>query len=146
MLFKMQGNPMLNPKPQMEKKKYPISVHFVYPGKFDMNDPVIRKLREFCQELNIDFMCREFDSYVYREDRDYIEKLPALQLYEKGKWEETFYPYARPIQIILESYKKFQKLEKEKLEAKERWNQKIKNLKRILTLKTDSKVPPTILY
>lgn len=99
-------NPMLQ-KNVIKRETYPIKVVFVYKEPFDRNDPVFKKIREFCGDLNIEFEPRQYDSGVYKHDRDTITRLPALHLYENDRHEKTFYPETRPIQIIFQSYEKF---------------------------------------
>lgn len=104
-LLKMM-NPMLQ-KTITKRPTFPIKVVFVYKEPFDRNDPIFRKIRDFCGDLNIEFQPREYDSEIYRHDRDNVTRVPAIHLYEKDRHEKTFYPEIRPIQIIFQSYEKF---------------------------------------
>lgn len=113
-------------------KKYPIKVSFIYKREsFDRDDPIFKKIKELCSDLNIEFQVRQFDSFMYREDRDNITHLPALHIYEKGYREETFYPETRAVQIIMNSYNKFKNMKKRE------WDEPLKRLLKRLSLKTD---------
>jgi hypothetical protein len=103
------------------RPKYPIKVYYVYKKPHNSNDETFLTIRDWCKELNIDFYPREYDSYKFREDRDEIERLPALHLFEREVRDTTFYPDRRPLQVIEEAYRKFEQKEREEKEKKEAW-------------------------
>jgi hypothetical protein len=125
-----------------------IRVQYVYDSAYDENDPIIRKIKEYCSFMNIKLEFREFDSVVHDEDRDFITKLPAIQIYKKFQYEVTDYPDKNPIVAIRNVYEKFELEQLEYLAKKQIWDEKINYLKRIFkrdSLKTDSRIPITKL-
>ena len=108
-------NPMYSPK-VLKRELLPVKVCYVYKEPFDRNDPIFKKIRDFCHDMNIMFEAREFDSDSYRHDRYNITRLPAMHLYEQGKHETTFYPNGRPIQTI------FQACERVYQKPKQKWS------------------------
>lgn len=117
-----------------------MEVHYVYRKCIDENDPVFRKIQEFCELNEIELYAREFCSITYEEDRDYILQLPALQIYKEGEHRSTAYPNFRPIQFLQLENEKIQ-LENLEFESKKQiWEERIKYLKRMFrSSKTDSK-------
>jgi hypothetical protein len=98
--------------------------------------------------MNIKLEFREFDSVLHAEDRDFITKLPAIQIYKKFQYEVTDYPDKNPIVAIRNVYEKFELEQLEYLAKKQIWDEKINYLKRIFkrdSLKTDSRIPITKL-
>lgn len=128
---------------------YPIRVDYVVKEIEDENDPVIRKIQELCIDLKIDFRIREFDSTMYLEDREYITRLPAVQIYEKDLHSQIVFMNERPALAIRQTYDKFELEYLNHLAKKQIWNEKLKYLKRIFlkkaSLKTDSVESKTTL-
>lgn len=117
-----------------------MDLHYVYETNVDTNDPILRKILEFCSTRDIGVKLRRFNSILNEEDRDLITHLPAVQLYKNKEYEQTFYPDFKPIQFLQLEYDKYQ-LELFELESKRQiWEAKIKHLKNLFrSLKTDSK-------
>lgn len=132
-----------------ENTMYPIRVDYVVKEIEDENDPVIRKIQELCIDLKIDFRIREFDSTMYLEDREYITRLPAVQIYEKDLHSQIVFMNERPALAIRQTYDKFELEYLNHLAKKQIWNEKLKYLKRIFlkkaSLKTDSVESKTTL-
>jgi hypothetical protein len=126
---------------------YPIRVDYVIQEDYDENDPILRKIQEFCLGIKIDFHIREFDPIKYYEDRDYIERVPAIQIYERGEYTNTLFPDQRPIPFIREIHDKFETEYFNRLAKQQIWEEKIKYLKRMFfkraSLKTDLLKPKT---
>ena len=88
----MQESTIKRPVTPPSPKKYPIRVVYVYRPPCNYKDSMLCTIRDWCKQINADFNCLEYDSFKYREDRDEIERLPAIHLYEDGRRESTFYP------------------------------------------------------
>lgn len=115
-------------------------LEYIFKDDVDMNDPIIRKLQEYCDMMKILFEVREFDSIEHDHDRHYITKLPAIHIYKKGYY-DTIYPDEKPIQIIQLLHNKFDLEELEYLSKTQIWDEKLKHLRRVFrkqSLKTDS--------
>jgi len=116
-----------------------MELHYVYDSNVDTNDPILRKILEFCNGRDISVKLREFDSHTNDEDKDYITHLPALNIYVRGVYQDTIYPDFKPIQFLSLEYEKFQLKELEMESKKQIWEARIKHLKSIFRLlKTDS--------
>jgi hypothetical protein len=141
---------MLNPiHCNEENRMYPICVNFVVEEIDDVNDPVLRKIEELCLHLNIEFHLREFEPTKYIEDRHYITRLPAIQIYERGLCVQTVFTDEKPFLAIRQIHDKFEMEYLNRLAKKQIWDEKLKYLKRIffrkVSLKTDSVEPRTRL-
>jgi len=118
-----------------------MQVQYIFQEDVDMNDPNLRKIQEYCEMRNILFTTRLFDSDKYEEDRFYITKLPAIHLYYKTQYYDTYFPDERPVREIRLVYSKFEIEEMEYLAKKQIWDEKLKYIKRMFhqrSLKTDS--------
>jgi hypothetical protein len=118
-----------------------MEVQYIFQEDVDTNDPEFRKIQEYCEMRNILFTTRLFDSTKYEEDRFFITKLPAIQVYYKRNYYDTYFPDERPIREIRLVYSKFEIEEIAYLAKKQIWNEKLKYIKRIFqerSLKTDS--------
>ena len=118
-----------------------MQVQYIFQEDVDMNDPNLRKIQEYCEMRNILFTIRLFDSTEYEEDRYFITKLPAIQVYYKKQYYDTYFPDERPIREIRLVYSKFEIEEMEYLAKKQIWDEKLKYIKRMFqhrSLKTDS--------
>ena len=123
---------------------YPIRVDYVYEEEYDENDPILRKVIEYCDLMKIKFIPRQFDPLHKDEDRQYITSLPAIQIYERDNHSETTFPNRSPINIIRNVYEKLELAHLERLAKQQIWDERIKHLKRMFTLgslKTDSTRP-----
>jgi hypothetical protein len=67
-------------------------VHAVYDWKKPVKEEVFDEMRIFCKEHHIAHELREFLPEPLQEDREYIERLPAFQIYLEGEYEKTAYP------------------------------------------------------
>jgi hypothetical protein len=132
---------MLNPIHLKDSKRmYPVRVEYVFIDTCDTNDPILRKIIEYCSLMKIEFQIREFNPTELEEDKCNIEKLPAIQLYEKNYYADTCYPEINPIPKIQSIYEKLELEHLEYLSKKQIWDEKLKFLKRIFRLnssKTD---------
>lgn len=117
-----------------------MELHYVSEYYVDTNDPILRKVIEFCQTNTIPVKAREFDPMRYSEDSTYIERLPAIQLYIRNVYEDTIYPDFKPIQVLRLEFEKFQLQELERESKRQIWDERIRYLKNLFYFsKTDSK-------
>ena len=73
------------------KHAHKIAVDAVYDEKRPSLE-TFDEMKKFCIENYIRFEIRNFDSDALVEDREFIEKLPAFQLYILAEYEKTVYP------------------------------------------------------
>jgi hypothetical protein len=92
--------------------------------------------------MSIHFDTRLFDPTEYEHDRDCITKLPAIHIYNKKQYYDTYYPAEYPIQKIRLLHEKFDIEELEYLAKKQIWDEKLKYIRRLFrrSLKTDSRL------
>jgi hypothetical protein len=118
-----------------------MQIEYIFQKEIDIHDPILRKLYEYCEHMNILFTTRVFDSITYDHDRECIMKLPAIHIYNKNQYHETYYPDEQPVQKIRLLYAKFELEEMEYLAKKQIWDERLKYIKRLFrkrSLKTDS--------
>lgn len=117
-----------------------MEVHYVHNTEVDQNDPILRKIQEFCEYFGLKFKIREFDSSEFEEDRDNISSLPAIQVYIKKYYEDTIYPCSSPLQRLHDTFSKYDIAEMERKAKKQIWESRIRYLKsKFCSLKTDLK-------
>jgi len=116
-----------------------MEIHYVHDSNVDTNDPVLRKILEFCDSRDIAIKLRPFNPTEYDEDKDFITKLPAFNIYKRKEYQDTIYPDFKPIQFLTLEFEKFQLEEFERESKKQIWEARLKHLKSIFrSLKTDS--------
>ena len=74
------------------KHAHKLMVQAVYDWKKPVKEEVFDKMRIFCTEHHIPYGFREFLPEPLQEDREYIERLPAFQIYLESEYEKTAYP------------------------------------------------------
>lgn len=121
------------PPPRAAPCYLPIRIAYVHAVGVDVNDPFVPKFRDFCHEQKVHFTTREYAPRKYSEDCDFIERLPAIQLYERGYVHKTFYPNTRPTQIVEEEVERYQKRMRAKQASKRLWNRRFTELKQSVT-------------
>lgn len=118
-----------------------MEIHYVHNERQDMNDPILRKILDYCQLHDMKVTVRNFNPNQYDEDREEIRYLPAIHLYKRGQHEDTFYPDQKPVQFLHREYQKFDIEEMEREAKKQIWEERIRFLRRVFcSLKTDSKL------
>lgn len=75
------------------KHAHKLAVHAVYDWKRPVKEEIFDEMRKFCKENHIAHEFREFLPDAMEEDREYIEQLPAFQIYLQGDYEKTAYPH-----------------------------------------------------
>jgi CRISPR/Cas system CSM-associated protein Csm4 (group 5 of RAMP superfamily) len=117
-----------------------MELHYIYENNVDTNDPILRKICEFCSTRNITVSIREFSSVLYEDDQNYITHLPAIHMYIDKGYVETIYPDSKPIQFLKLEYDKYELELLERESKKQIWEAKINHLRNLFrSLKTDSK-------
>lgn len=92
----------------------PILVTCVVGALQDAAAENIQVIKKFVLEKGLLFETREYNSWSSNHDRDQIERLPAFHLYMNSIYQTTFYPDGRPLQIILDTMRRYE----EKLERR----------------------------
>lgn len=111
----------ITPLPQ----RLPIKVVFVVKELEDQHNEVLRTIKQFCQEQQLQVETRTYDSSKYRHDRDEISRLPAFHIYVNGLLEQTFYPNGRPVQIIQVQVERYKKKQQERTVKKGRFQRSL---------------------
>ncbi len=94
----------------------------------DTKDETIQMIRDFCNDSNILFESRAYDSWRYKQDRDEVLRLPALHITANGLWMRTFYPNTRPLQHIEEVVNEYLANLEKKRERKGRLKRRLQGL------------------
>lgn len=136
----MYSNPVLETRTEVVKKIYPIKVVYVYKHPHNYNDVTFLTIRDFCEEIGIEFLCREYDSTKYKDDRDSIERLPSIHIYESNRREKTIYPNTRPFQHIEEVCNKVDLRNFEKQKSTELWKQRFQRIKSMFQRSSSNKL------
>lgn len=117
-----------------------MEVHYVHGLELDYNDPILRKVIEFCESRSIAVTIRFFDPLDREEDRDHIYNLPVFQVYKNKYHEDTLYPEYKPIRFLTLISDKFDIEQIERESKKQIWESRIRYLKaKFCSLKTDFK-------
>lgn len=117
-----------------------MSVEYVYKPPHDYKNKTYLLLKEFCDEIGIQFLTRPYDSDRYAQDRDNIERLPAIHIYESGKRERTVYTNTRPFQHIEEVYNATIEKAYQKELAKQKWEARFQKLKAFFLKKNEKRI------
>ena len=98
----MQEGGQLNPyiiehleQRKTNEKMIRYASQFKIEGIFQENRPfkdVFDSVQIWCSENHVPFEIRFFDSDIFWEDREMIERLPAFNIYFRDEYESTFYP------------------------------------------------------
>lgn len=102
-------------------EKTNVRVDYVYEHGCNIIDEYIPRIRQECHARGVRFVAREYAPRKYSEDREFIERLPAMHAHSGVAYKRTFYPDTRPIQIIEEVVAE----SKIKLTAQEVWSRRI---------------------
>lgn len=116
------------PPPREMTDYLPIRVAYVHAVGADMRDPFIPEMRGFCQDHKVQFTTREYMPRKYSEDCDFVERLPALQMYEGRYANKTFYPDTRPYQIVEEAILRHKNRQLNKESSKGAWKKTLVKL------------------
>lgn len=79
---------------------YKVRVTLIYDWARDCDFAENKTIKDFCASNNIVFASRGYDTYKYFEDREYVSKLPAFQVYVSDEYERTVYPGPDAIQEL----------------------------------------------
>ncbi len=115
---------------------YAIRIEYVFKTDHDSNDPIFRKIVEYCALLKIKLLIRQYNPKFIDEDRENILRLPALQIYEYDEYTNTYYVDDKPIVHIRSLFEKFELKHMEYLSKKQIWDEKLNFMKRIFKTRT----------
>jgi hypothetical protein len=74
------------------KHAHKLTINGLYDWRKPVKEEVFDEMKIFCSENHIAFELREFQPEILVEDREYIERLPAFQIYIFDEYERTIYP------------------------------------------------------
>lgn len=94
----MTTNPIHDHAPLIAR--YKVRVTLVYDWGHDCNFAEYPVVKNFCSNNNIAFGARGFDTFRYYEDKEFVTKLPAFQVYILDEYERTIYPGPDAIQEL----------------------------------------------
>jgi hypothetical protein len=114
---------------------YTLSVRYIHDMVEDTNDPILRKLHEYCDRMKISIVESRYDPIQRSEDRHYIERLPAIHVYINNGYEETIYPDTQPVQSIQSFYDTYELKNLEALSKKQIWEERIRYLRSVFKSK-----------
>ena len=98
-----------------------VRVDYVYAHGCHISDRRIPLLRRECVQRGVRFVAREYAPRKYSEDRELIERLPALHAHAGVAYKKTFYPDTNPVATIEDVVKD----SKTYLSPREEWIRKI---------------------
>ena len=93
-----------------------IPIHIVYVS--DHYSYYDEDILEFCAERGFRFTFRIFDSIEYSDDRQNIQKLPAMHLYIKKTYRTTLYKDHTLFETLDEYHKEYEKNKYKRIENK----------------------------
>lgn len=116
-------NPIFLQKEQTQKElefNSQFNITFVKEYRFYDNNSFMF-IKKFCEEKNISFLVRNYDSSIFQEDCDYISQLPAIHIYSQKKgYLNTFY-LSNDIMLLVENEINKVKIEEEKKRLKKEY-------------------------
>jgi hypothetical protein len=84
-------------------------------------DPVFKIVETHCNDMDIEYDIRGFQSWRIADDRDNITKLPAFHIYTNGLYQTTFYTNDDVISLIESYFQTMKDKEKKRREAYKAW-------------------------
>lgn len=128
-----------------EAFRYPFRVSCIYLDENHKDFDVIKEVRDYCYENNINFSAREYCVDKYEEDRE-IYRLPAFHMYNTKKYVDyTYYFDTNPIYQIQKYVWNYQdeikRKERAEKKRKERYNKTISLLKNVFSKEMFKKKP-----
>ena len=103
------------------KATTPIRIICVTENIRDLDNETVKVVQKHCQDLNIEYGTRQFNSRKYSDDRDNITRLPAFHLYSRRCLKSTFYTTDDVIDIIDGHFNKARKEEEELRQVSKSW-------------------------
>ena len=116
-----------------ESYRFPVRIHYVYNPheRQDPNDTDVVLIRDFCKKNSLYFLAREYDMEKYEEDCNYIQRLPAFQVYYDYAWDSTCYYPLSAISIakkLIVEYEQKQRNVHDWTKKRTRWMEFFRNL------------------
>jgi hypothetical protein len=117
--MQVQTNPYIEALTEEQRKqrnlntqRHKFSVHGLYMEGKSIQEKLYDVAQFYCKQNHIEFILRSFfDGFV--EDREYVERLPAFQVYYEDEYVRTFYK-AEDVESILQEVIEGLKKEKKK--------------------------------
>jgi hypothetical protein len=131
-------NPMMKKNPTTQKKTSTVSVEYVYNAPHNYKNETYLLLKDFCEDFGIQLLTRPYDS-DNRHDKENIERLPAIHIYESGNRERTVY-MTRPFQNIEEVYNQTAEKAYQKALNKQKWMNRFQKLKMFFLKKNEKRI------
>jgi len=103
------------------KATTPIRIICVTENIRDLDNETVKVVQKHCQDLNIEYETRHFNSRKYSDDRYIITRLPAFYLYSRRCLKVTFYTTDDVIDIIDGHFNKARKEEEELRQVSKSW-------------------------
>jgi hypothetical protein len=140
----MQSNPIVEKQQKEEQERrvregfrYPFKIACVYEDKENSDFPIIREVKDYCDQNNLTFLARQYDTDKYGDDI-LIKRLPAFHIYYKNYIDGTEYYNSDPIrkiQILVWAYQdEMREKERRRIHRQEQWNTIVEGVKSVLSL------------
>jgi hypothetical protein len=111
-----------SPISSRQKAFHPMRITCVIDTNENFIDSVFNIVETHCDDMDIEYDIRFFESSKYSDDRKNISKLPAFHIYLFGLYETTFYAKDDVIEMIDIHFEKMN-MKKQKVKARrDAWN------------------------
>lgn len=145
----MQSNPVFEKQEQLraeqrakERFRYPYRVSCVFMDEDHYDFPIIHDVRAHCNEINVTFSGRRYNTDLYQEDYE-IRRLPAFIVYYKKEVHDIIYYDLDPvhkINLVIWAYEdELVAKEKRRIRRQEQW-ESVKNFFSLERFKTKPKL------
>jgi hypothetical protein len=114
------ANPLPGASVAQPTQRLPLKVVCVVKSLSDAGADNLQAVKKFALESGLMYETREYNSWKYNHDCDYVTVLPAFHLYIRESYRVTFYPDTRPLQIILDARREFVAAEALRVERRSR--------------------------
>ena len=140
----MQSNPIVEQQQKEEQQKriregfrYPFQIICVYEDKENSNFPIIREVKDYCNQNNLTFLARQYDIDKYNDDM-LVKRLPAFHIYYKKYIHMTEYYNSDPIrkiQLLVWAYQdEMREKERRRIHRQEQWNSIVETVHSVFSL------------
>ena len=110
-----------SPLSSQQKPLHNMKVTCVIDKNEKFMDPVFKIVETHCNDMDIEYDIRGFQSWRNAEDRDNITKLPAFHIYTNGLYQTTFYINDDVISLIESYFQTMKDKEKKRRAAYQAW-------------------------
>jgi hypothetical protein len=88
----MTLNPIHDYLTQQLLSKYRVRVTLIYDWSHDCDFAEFHTIKTYCKDNGMIFGSREYNTYRYYQDREFVVKLPAFHVFVQDDYERTLYP------------------------------------------------------